>query len=439
MDVQDFIINRDQHMRPLEYDLSENFNELVRYLNDMGVLDNVPVGVNSESEIASVSDAYPAPPRAINVYGKSTQDGTPTPDAPVPILSVDELALEVRGKNLLDNDGYFPTENSIAQNAYYFEFSAVRSLIPTIQLVENVTYTCSMNVTSSAQPFSLSVGAGSGNYTRDIATASYLSNGRVSVTFTPTQTDLSRGNIFAFRVPRRNTPFADECTFTISDVQLEFGSTPTTYEPYVGTTVPNLLPEGTDLRSLPDGTKDTLSLSYLRPSTRPGWAWYSREVVRRMDVLDLGTRKWTAHATKPNVFYASMAGTGGQGVAGSVDMANVLCTALRANKYANVMGGNTDNIINYASTTNFLYAYSSAYDTAADFKTAVSGVTLQYLLATPVTTTLDPIELPTLPAPNATVWCDGGSATPTFVLEYVKDANASIAELSEAIADIVSG
>ena len=31
----------------------------------VGVLDNIPVGVTSESEIVSISDAYPAPPRAL--------------------------------------------------------------------------------------------------------------------------------------------------------------------------------------------------------------------------------------------------------------------------------------------------------------------------------------------------------------------------------------
>lgn len=35
----------------------------------------------------SVDDAFPAPLCGLTVYGRSTQDGTPTPDAPVPIVS----------------------------------------------------------------------------------------------------------------------------------------------------------------------------------------------------------------------------------------------------------------------------------------------------------------------------------------------------------------
>jgi hypothetical protein len=36
MDYTDFVVDRAQHMRPLEYDMSESYNELVRYLHDNG-------------------------------------------------------------------------------------------------------------------------------------------------------------------------------------------------------------------------------------------------------------------------------------------------------------------------------------------------------------------------------------------------------------------
>ena len=52
----------------------------------------------------SVDDAFPAPLCGLTVYGRSTQDGTPTPDAPVPIVSAGDggsLTVKVTGKNLL--------------------------------------------------------------------------------------------------------------------------------------------------------------------------------------------------------------------------------------------------------------------------------------------------------------------------------------------------
>lgn len=53
----------------------------------------------------SVDDAFPAPLCGLTVYGRSTQSGTPTPDAPVPIVSAGEsgsVAVKVTGKNLLN-------------------------------------------------------------------------------------------------------------------------------------------------------------------------------------------------------------------------------------------------------------------------------------------------------------------------------------------------
>lgn len=47
---------------------------------------NILTGTETGNPIA-VNDAFSAPLCGLTVYGKSTQDGTPTPDAPVPIVS----------------------------------------------------------------------------------------------------------------------------------------------------------------------------------------------------------------------------------------------------------------------------------------------------------------------------------------------------------------
>lgn len=57
----------------------------------------------------SVDDAFPAPLCGLTLYGKSTQDGTPTPDAPVPIVSAGDggsLTVKVTGKNLFYEQGF---------------------------------------------------------------------------------------------------------------------------------------------------------------------------------------------------------------------------------------------------------------------------------------------------------------------------------------------
>ena len=67
------------------------------------VRQNVLTGSETGNPIA-VDDAFPAPLCGLTVYGKSTQDGTPTPDAPVPIVSAGEsgsVAVKVTGANML--------------------------------------------------------------------------------------------------------------------------------------------------------------------------------------------------------------------------------------------------------------------------------------------------------------------------------------------------
>lgn len=64
---------------------------------------NILVGTETGNPL-SVDDAFSAPLCGLTVYGKSTQDGTPTPDAPVPIVSAGDggsVAVKITGKNLL--------------------------------------------------------------------------------------------------------------------------------------------------------------------------------------------------------------------------------------------------------------------------------------------------------------------------------------------------
>lgn len=65
---------------------------------------NVLVGSETGNPI-DVDDAFAAPLCGLNVYGKSTQNGTPTPDAPVPIVSAGDsgsVAVRLTGANMLE-------------------------------------------------------------------------------------------------------------------------------------------------------------------------------------------------------------------------------------------------------------------------------------------------------------------------------------------------
>lgn len=65
---------------------------------------NVLVGSETGNPV-SCDDAFAAPLCGLHVYGKSTQDGTPSPDNPVPIVSAGDdgsVAVKVTGANMLE-------------------------------------------------------------------------------------------------------------------------------------------------------------------------------------------------------------------------------------------------------------------------------------------------------------------------------------------------
>lgn len=68
------------------------------------VRQNILVGMEAGNPLC-VDDAFAAPLCGLTVYGRSTQDGTPTPDAPVPIVSAGDggsVAVKVTGANVLE-------------------------------------------------------------------------------------------------------------------------------------------------------------------------------------------------------------------------------------------------------------------------------------------------------------------------------------------------
>lgn len=65
---------------------------------------NILIGSETGNPV-SVSDAFSAPLCGLTVYGRSTQDGTPSPDNPVPIVSAGDggsVAVKATGRNLLN-------------------------------------------------------------------------------------------------------------------------------------------------------------------------------------------------------------------------------------------------------------------------------------------------------------------------------------------------
>lgn len=80
---------------------------------------NVLVGSETGNPV-SCDDAFSAPLCGLHIYGKSTQDGTPTPDAPVPIVSAGDggsVVVKVTTANVLE--GTKPGNTNTSAGATY--------------------------------------------------------------------------------------------------------------------------------------------------------------------------------------------------------------------------------------------------------------------------------------------------------------------------------
>ena len=60
------------------------------------------IELDAEGEAISVNNSSDAYLLGLNVYGRTTQYGEPTPETPVDLVSVENLIIKIRGKNLLD-------------------------------------------------------------------------------------------------------------------------------------------------------------------------------------------------------------------------------------------------------------------------------------------------------------------------------------------------
>lgn len=98
--------------------ISENKEAVSKLKEDTAALkkrQNVLVGSETGNPI-SCNDAYSAPLCGLTVYGKSTQDGTPTPDAPVPIVSAGDggsVVVKVSDGNGKEQTLTLPTPNGL--------------------------------------------------------------------------------------------------------------------------------------------------------------------------------------------------------------------------------------------------------------------------------------------------------------------------------------
>ena len=115
---------------------------------------------------------------------------------------------------------------------------------------------------------------------------------------------------------------------------------------------------------------------------------YNLVHVKRVGTVDLGTLSWTYYGDTEKFFLS-------EGIANLIKpieyngvVANLVCSKYRTNYFNSILEEGTDKIIAQTSSNQLVEVKDSSYTDATAFKTAMSGVIVNYELATPTRTTI---------------------------------------------------
>ena len=303
-------------------------------------------------------------------------EGSEAPDCFVPtgLHSVKPTKLVTAGKNLA-------TETSAELVA-----SGVRNKIISGPLVPG-TYTFSANVTN---PVALS-----------------LSNGTISQLYL--QPDIT-GNA-TFTVPAAGNglmlnvyvQLASQYS-SVTNIQLELGSTPTSYEPPNVTTTP--LPE-VELRGLPDGTCDELVIK----------SDGTCEVERRFKRFDSKSSGWREYNTSGDLAYINISTDSGKLANGWYDVISELPVVKSVASVDTLIAPhwayNSQNLF-----FRFPATEASSLSSAISYMESIGAYC--YAETSMTTEPQSPVTLPVLPAPTFNVYATGGYVPAEIEAEVVK-------------------
>lgn len=372
----------------------------------------------------SVDDAFPAPLCGLTVYGKSTQSGTPTPDAPVPIVSAGDsgsLTVKVTGKNLLDSSQF--------QNP-----SSTEILTVEVTLSANTSYTLSTNAPrhkDGANLFFVLPGEAintveNGVWQGHKKTITTNSNGMAQI----------KCRNYGGTIP----------DYSAYWFQLELGTTATAYSPYREQLL--TLPTPNGLSGIPVKTGG----NYIDPQ---GQQWVCDEAdlersvrVQRVKVLNLldsngFDNNGTWHIATKNFG----AGTSYIPVEWQDNIVKCLCTTFSVQMTSYSTGSNADLSLYYSRMGDTISLKSALFEPKGQFATLneakawfTTHPTYLYVPIEPIETPLTPAEIAaykvlTAYGPNTVVQASDGAGVK---LEYQRDVNIAIKNLEDAIASMTT-
>ena len=367
---------------------------------------NVLVGSETGNPV-SCNDAYSAPLCGLNVYGKSTQDGTPTPDAPVPIVSAGDsgsVAVKVTGKNL-----FYEQE---------FQEYFINSVANTVGLATG-NVSCVLQVVTGAKYYVTR--SKIGDKFRAAVVDKLPTSGNPVTPSSGINADSKRQIEISATSKYMVIQCEDEAAFSELMVSLDSS---TAYSPYREQLLTLLTPNG-----LP-GIPVTSGGNYTDPQ---GQQWVCDEVdlergvkVQRVNAVDLSTCVITGTtnlvATKRLAIRLPLKGKD--------YTAKALC-----NRLPYLVSFTSDTIHFYVDTNN-----AQVFIPIGAKNPEEGEYILFYFLDAPIETPLTPAEIAaykaiTAYAPDTVVQASDGAGVK---LEYQRDVNIAIKKLEDAIASMTA-
>ena len=372
---------------------------------------------DKSGEVITITDADKRGFRSLNIFGKTTQDGAPTPGAPVALVSIGNdgnLNLTVSRKNLVDVTKATPigTERiEIKNNTIVIGAgSGLYGVRLGVVLEVGKTYTMSVgNVSQHDANFGFRI-----IYDDDTSSNTYGDNSLLTITVTK--------------------PIKDVCFYAgygvsttsqivITQLQIEEGVTHTAYEPYQGQSLALSTPNG--LRGIPVSSGGNYTDSNGQQWVCDTINFARRVFTKRIGLVVLnGLETWYRQETN-KYFYMDIQDR----EMGS----NLLCDSLAENPSltdSSAVGWwarATDNSLRAVTGLE----NSGIAGTSCDLKTylADNPITVQYILAEPIETPLTEEELTAYAAlhtykEHTTVSNDAGAY---MELEYLMDAKKDLA------------
>ena len=320
-----------------EIESADEYNALVALVAEVQALKAQnfaipPIIVKAGGELISVKDSSNNQLQGLRIFGKSTQDGTPTPDSPVEIVSIGaigKIAVKVLGKNIVSALEYSSSSK---------DYGTLVKSRGTRAIQKGKTYTISVSLTADKATSAY------WNNTSGFFAASELfvvsaGTNRYSKTFTA----LADGDSSTMKTLLSKASGGDGVTITPSYCQIELGAVATDYE----------LTEQSVTVSTPDGLPGIPVTSGGNYIDSNGQQWICDEIdlgrgvyVQRIGKIDLSTLSiWTRGTgngwANTSAFYSPSAIPKAVGVDGYESKANLLCNRLVIGTASKIAGRST--------------------------------------------------------------------------------------------------